>query len=395
MDKRNIKKDIIEQCYEKSVELLANNSTRYGVLASARSSRAVTKDYLSIFARDASICALGMTACGDSRLIDAAKKSLITLARCQSHVGEIPNYVKPEKRLVDFWKLGSIDATLWWLMAVYYYDRYSGDKNLRARLDKKIKRAINWLYCQEHQNDKLLVQGEASDWADIMPRSGKVLYTNALWYKVKTLYRLNEADITKKNFNNLFYPYDKKILTLPRSERSTAREINKTTKKKKYYLSYVNYLFWGEDIDVYGNSISIIFNLSPKKFKDNIIKHFSDLTKKKNLPIPVLFNPIKQNSKYWRKFMESYNQNYPYQYHNGGIWPFVGSFWAMALANAGKKQAAWAEMEKIAKANKVNNWQFNEWFSAKTGQPMGMPYQSWNAGAFLLAYHYIKGEIKL
>ena len=41
-----------------------------------------------------------------------------------------------------------------------------------------IERAIHWLLAQEHQRFFLLQQNEASDWADIMPRSGYVLYTN-------------------------------------------------------------------------------------------------------------------------------------------------------------------------------------------------------------------------
>ena len=39
----------------------------------------------------------------------------------------------------------------------------------------------------------LLQQNEASDWADIMPRSGFVLYTNALWHRVKRLFDLPNA----------------------------------------------------------------------------------------------------------------------------------------------------------------------------------------------------------
>ena len=55
----------------------------------------------------------------------------------------------------------------------------------RLALERRGRRAINWLLAQEHQHFRLLQQNEASDWADIMPRSGYVLYTNALWYDVK------------------------------------------------------------------------------------------------------------------------------------------------------------------------------------------------------------------
>ncbi len=39
-----------------------------------------------------------------------------------------------------------------------------------------------------------------------MPRSGFVLYTNALWYDVKRRFDLPHADWTHHHFNHLFHP---------------------------------------------------------------------------------------------------------------------------------------------------------------------------------------------
>ena len=57
------------------------------------------------------------------------------------------------------------------------------------------------------------------------------------------------------------------------------------------------------------------------------------------------------------------------------------------------KKMAFEVLENLAKANKINNWEFNEWFHGITKKPMGMKGQSWNAGMFILAYHYLKGEV--
>lgn len=384
---------IIKDCYKKSIELLINNSTKHGLLASSCSQRAEERNYLGIFARDSSISSIGMVISRDKRLVKTAQNSLKTLARFQASNGQIPNYVKPENNYVDFWKIGCIDATLWWLLAINFYDSFSGDKKLARSLNNKINKAILWLSCQEHNADGLVTQNEASDWADIMPRSGKVLYSNALWYAVKKVYKLKAAEFTKQNFNYLFHPYGKKPYEITRCSRSTLEEIKKR-EKKNYYLSFVNYLFWGNDFDVYGNSLSIIFGLADKKMADKI---FSSLNKSKinsKLPVPVLFNPIKRNDKLWRDYMESHLQNFPYQYHNGGIWPFASCFSAMAYCKNNQKELALKELEKIACLNKTNNWQFNEWFQGKTGKPMGMAGQSWNAGAFLLSYHYLKNDFE-
>jgi len=83
--------------------------------------------------------------------------------------------------------------------------------------------------------------------------------------------------------------------------------------------------------------------------------------------------------------MERHNQNLPHKYHNGGIWPFVGGFWIMALARLGLNELAWQELEKLANVNALDKWRFSEWFHGESLQPMGMTGQSWNAATFLMA----------
>jgi glycogen debranching enzyme len=88
--------------------------------------------------------------------------------------------------------------------------------------------------------------------------------------------------------------------------------------------------------------------------------------------------------------MERHGQNFPFQYHNGGIWPFVAGFWVLLLAKLGRKVLAWKELERYAEACRVNDWEFNEWLHGKTGKPLGMPGQSWNAAMFVLAYRNLQ-----
>ena len=92
--------------------------------------------------------------------------------------------------------------------------------------------------------------------------------------------------------------------------------------------------------------------------------------------------------------MDRHKQNQPYQYHNGGIWPFVAGFWILLLLKLGRKNLAKEELERYAGACKLNNWEFNEWLHGKTGKPMGMAGQSWNAAMFVLAYHALRGDMK-
>ncbi|PLX27214.1 glycoside hydrolase [Candidatus Parcubacteria bacterium] len=385
----------IKKCYKKSIELLEKNSSVFGSLACSEQKKAKERNYLGIFSRDASICAMGMISTKNKALIRLAKRSLLTLSKHQAEDGEIPNYVKPELPYTDFWRLGSVDATLWWLIALDFYNKNSGDKKLKTKLDKKIKKAIIWLRAHEHNKDFLLVQGEASDWADIMPRNGRVLYSNALWYHVKELYKVKEKTLTRRNFNLLFHPYDKISNKIPKSITSTIKMMHHSKNKDRYYKSFVSYKYWGDDCDVYGNSLAILFGLAKPDFKKDIFKFINKQKIITGFPVPAMFKPIKENHVLWREYMKNHHQNYPHQYHNGGTWPYISCFYAMALKKDGQTKEAKLELYKTAKLNERNNWRFSEWFHSRTGQAHGMSGQSWNAGAFLLAYHYLYNDINI
>ncbi|MBU4216708.1 glycoside hydrolase [Candidatus Parcubacteria bacterium] len=382
-------KNIIEDCYQQSIALLLKNSSKYGILASSKTKKAEERNYLSIFGRDASICSFGMILSGDKKLIKAAENSVETLAKYQAKNGQIAFYVKPEKKEADFWFTGCIDSTLWWLLAIdFLKTRNSYDTK---KLQTKIAKAINWLQCQEHQKFYLLQQNEASDWADIMPRSGFVLYTNALWYWVKKVYKLEKTEETKKYFNYVFdndrQVSKKELDSNPRLEKFL--KYIKTDKANPTYLSFVNHSFAGHEVDIFGNILAGMVGVADEGKVKKIIKYLKD--KKANQPYPVktVLQPIKKKDKLWRDYMSHLDLDLPNQYHNGGIWPFIGGFWSTFLEGVGDKKNALLELEKLAELNKIGDWGFNEWFDGKQAKPMGMSGQSWNAAMFIVAYHVI------
>jgi len=386
--------NIIDECFARSLKLLENNSHGHGVIAAARTRKSVDRNYASIFGRDAAICSLGMVASGDKTLIRHAKKSLYTLARFQAPNGQIPKYVKPEKRESDFWYSGCIDATLWWLYAVDSFDRAIPSSGLKKKLEPKIAKALGWLFCQEHQGMFLVQQNEASDWADIMPRSGFVLYSNALWYAVKKQYGIRTAAKTRHFFRHIFFPFDKSC-SKHRRARILTEYVMGGAKQRDFFLSFVNFSFWGEDVDVFGNVLACLFDIPSAEKGELIVDHLLKRQANQPWPIRTMLSPISEDSCFWRPYMDRHKQNQPYQYHNGGIWPFVAGFWILLLLKLGRKNLAKEELERYAEACKLNNWEFNEWLHGKTGKPMGMSGQSWNAAMFVLAYHALRDGIRL
>jgi glycogen debranching enzyme len=90
--------------------------------------------------------------------------------------------------------------------------------------------------------------------------------------------------------------------------------------------------------------------------------------------------------------MARHEQNHPHQYHNGGIWPFVGGFWVLVLARCGMRDAARDALRRLAAVNALDGWRFTEWLHGRTLAPMGMAGQSWNAATFLLALRAVEGR---
>ena len=380
MNQDNDNNRLIAECVQRSFELLRENLGQHGFIAARPTNKAMARSYDRVFGRDAAICAIAAARSGDAQLIRGAQRSLTTLATYQAGNGQIPKFVEPAEKRGDFWYLGCIDATLWWLIAIRLVDQASGGE-LECRFKARIERALNWLDGQQHPMIRLLQQNEASDWADIMPRSGFVLYTNALWLYVKKLYRLPGVTATRQHANWLFAPgshlpdYKRLRLLIHYAKRGTP--------KSPLYLSYVNLSFWGEEGDVLGNLLALLCGIADDHRKRQIL----DTIAAQPVAYPGLsvLDPIQPNSRQWRPYMERHRQNLPNRYHNGGLWPMIGGFWVLALAAAGRKSAARQELARLAQANAVDNWRFSEWFEGSTGEPHGMAGQTWNAAIFLLA----------
>jgi hypothetical protein len=221
-----------------------------------------------------------------------------------------------------------------------------------------------------------------------MPRSGFVLYTNALWYFVKRLYGLEYSGETLDNFNGLFHPFSAAL-----AEYRRARLLNdyvlQSGRNRDLYLSFVNFSFFGEEGDVFGNVLAVLLGLADARASERTLDALIKARVNDPYPVRAVTRPIKQSSSLWRPYMARHRQNFVWQYHNGGIWPMVGGFWISALAAAGRTDQASSELVKLARVCALRSWSFTEWFHGKTLAPRGMPGQSWNAAAFLIAEHAV------
>jgi len=371
-----------EMAREAALALLRRNLTPQGILAASRSPQAEARRYTRIFGRDAAICILAMATSGDPLLQQGAIASLDALASRQAANGQVPKYVDPQEGgAADFWYVGCIDATLWWLIAVDHV-RQAGLAS--GRWDAQVARALSWLHAQEHPQWQLLQQNEASDWADIMPRSGFVLYTNALWHEVKQRFALAGAQETRRHFVDLFDPFAAQLPSHPRA-RLMRHYARRGRSSDALLLSFVNLSVSGLEGDVFGNVLAAMFGAVDPAHGCRILRAIAAAGADDPYPVRVVLRPLGREDALWRAYMGRHRQNLPHQYHNGGIWPFVGGLWVVALARAGLGELARAALSRLLALNEADGWRFTEWFHGESLEPGGMAGQSWNAATLLLA----------
>jgi hypothetical protein len=152
-------------------------------------------------------------------------------------------------------------------------------------------------------------------------------------------------------------------------------------------LSFVNFSFFGDEGDVFGNVLAALSGALSSSAARRTLDALLALGVHEPYPVRAVVKPIRKQSALWRPYMARHRQNSAWQYHNGGVWPMVGGFFVAALARCGRKRDARSALVKLARACALDDWAFAEWLHGRSSTPRGMPGQSWNAAAFLLAEH--------
>lgn len=132
-DRPSIDRTLLERASLESTRLLEANLFARGISAARRNAAADARSYNQIFGRDAAICALAMSGSRVDSLEQGAVASLDSLAVGQAMNGQIPKHVDTDSNHADFWYVGCIDATLWWLIAVDHVRRSGSVPGVASR----------------------------------------------------------------------------------------------------------------------------------------------------------------------------------------------------------------------------------------------------------------------
>ena len=351
--------NIVDEAFVKAKEVLDKCSTPAGFFASP-------EIYNAVYARDALITSLGGLISGEERFVKQWLKTMDTLADRQSPTGQIPNcvdtFVPSRPRLVA---LGAADASLWFVLTLGFAERLIGP---RPELRPAAERALVWLKYQDAHEDGLIEQQESTDWMDIIANRGHVLYTNAIYFAALELFgEIKQAHLVREAINGFLW-----------------------SEELRYFRPWAWKQEHGDWFDAPGNAFAIAFGLADDEQTDSILNHIEKHEIDKPYPIRTINPPILPEDKDWREYYRTEHElNLPDQYHNGGIWPWVGGLYVSALVRAGRLAKAEEALYRLALANqqgKEREWEFNEWLHGISGLPRGSADQAWSAGMYIYAY---------
>lgn len=404
----------VDEAYARALDVLRACATEHGFKASA-----LPGGYPQVWARDSAITALGALLTGEEDLVAAARASLVTLGKTQTELGMIHLNLDTRTQQVTTENAGAVDANLWFVLGHFAYHRATGDEAFLRSNWAALERAALWLRYQDMNACGLLEVPEAGDWADLYSVRYNVLYDNVLYVgALRALARLAEAlgvapavdyaamaeDVSEK-INLLMWldrPWDAhefgeqlERLKALRLEWFLLYQNTATLTEAPFYLPWVGFREFGHAFDGLGNSLAILLGVANEERVDKILTHAH--ASGADLPYPLkAFSPaIHPGDRDWRDYFRSRNLNLPDQYHNGGIWPFVGGFYVAALVKAGMSERAEEQLALLAQSNRLGKqgeWEFNEWLHGVSGRPMGHPLQAWSAAMYVYAHRSVTSQ---
>jgi glycogen debranching enzyme len=408
---------LFEDAHLHAVDVLRRCVTPYGFRASGAS-----EGYPQVWARDSVITGLGALITGEPDLLQAFRASLDTLGSNQSALGLIPLNVLPETGETSTENAGAVDANLWFVLGHYYHFLRTGAHAYLRENWPRIERAILWLRFQDMNECGLLEVPEAGDWMDLLAVRYNVLYDNVLWgvalraaaQMAQVCARETEAyqcmaDDIFERLNLLFWVdrcwvpahFAEHLERLKRMRLEWYMLYHNvgTISSRPFYLPYVAFREYGDYCDTLGNLLAVLSGLADEHRADHILRYLYQVGAGQPYPTKAIHPPIFPGSSDWREYYRSRNLNLPHQYHNGGIWPFIGGFHVAALVKVGWLREARNLLGDLAAANQLGaheEWEFNEWLHGQTGHPMGYAFQAWSASMYIYAHHAVTtGEVPL
>lgn len=403
-----------DEGYDKALTLLNKCVTPDGFVASVSH----RDNYHRIWGRDGVIMSLAALISGDNHLIEAARRTLETLARHQGPHGEIPCNVDTTADYISYGgTTGRVDTDLWFIIGCGEYWMATGDEDFLDTLLPRIEKVRFLLGAWEMNNRGLIYVPLAGDWADEYLQNGYVLYDQLLYLQAQrtlscihtavhgsTDQRLNEKISRLRHLIRTNYWFDESEDARHDVYHNVlykqGREAANAHCSGKHWMPFFSPAGYGYRFDAFANVLASLFDVADEAQSGSVDDYIARELVNDELPLLPAFHPvIMPVDQDWEELhvMFSYTfKNNPYEYHNGGLWPMITGFYVADLARRQKTLLAKTHLQAIHRANALvmddQAWGFPEFVHGQKLTPGGTRSLGWIAAAAIIGHHAVNGE---
>ena len=391
------------EAYHKSIELLREATTPWGILASITNET----NYRRIWARDSVICGLAGLVAADPKITEGLRQSLIALASAQGKHGEIPSNVQlsnsGEQESLSFGGLcGRVDTVGWWIIGLTQYCLLTEDKTLAKNYLATVEQGLNLLEIWEFNGRGLVYVPQSGDWADEYILRGYILYDQLLriWAleSAANVFERTEwseqaqclRQLVEKNYwlnqNPKEDLYHEHAYQLSRQQKGDS----------KYWEASFSPGGYIRKFDLLANSLVLLLGIGTEEQKASLLSYTQKVAAERPLGLlPSFWEPINQEDQEWYLLEANHKydfRNWPYEFHNGGLWPAFNGFWGMALVAAQSTDQAKNCLESIRQGIALEDWGFYECLHGQSGATSGTKFCSWSAAGLVLLQNALDGK---
>lgn len=404
-----------EEGYQKAFDLLKQCATPNGFLASTTEE----DNYRRVWSRDGVIIGLAGLLTGDESCQKTFLATLRTLRDHQGPHGEIPSNVDVQAGRISYGgTTGRVDANLWYIIGCCAYWKATQDENFLDDFQPSLEKVLFLLGAWEFNTRGLLYVPQTGDWTDEYIQHGYILYDQLLYWRA-----LHDIGDVRKAYNKeADYVLHEKIGRLQKliaanywfenCDLDNPDAYHPVLHKQgckaahlldQHWMAFFSPTGYGYRFDALANILVSLFGIATKDQQEKVDAYIEKEVVSPKLPLLPAFHPvIDADDEAWGQLQVSFSysfKNKPYEFHNGGLWPFVTGFYVADLARRGKKDLARRYLDGINTANAMagdgGDWGFYEYIHGKHHTPGGTRHQGWSAAGAVIGYHALNDNFLL
>jgi GH15 family glucan-1,4-alpha-glucosidase len=271
----------------------------------------------------------------------------------------------------------SLDGSGLLVIAALHYAVVTDDRLFIQEYWNSLKKAVRWLEKFALEKDGLLHQGAFSDWADSIARSGRVLYTNVIYWKA-----LKDMAETAGLFG---FEDDRQHF----EEKARLVEHSIHTHFWRSDLGYYVTSYRFDNLSSGGNLLAIAWDLASEEKAHSIL----DAMQEYGMAEPVPTRPV--HRPYPIRYVALENRlGGISHYHTDAAWLWLGGWHVVASVKMGRLDEAKVLLDRMSKVI-VGDGEVHEVYGTDGKFISKLLYTSeapltWSAAMFVYAYHFYK-----